>query len=324
MTALGLTAGFPTPVALFIFNRPDATAAVFDRIAGLRPRHLLVVADGPRPGRLGEGEQCAAARSIVNRVDWPCELLINFSDVNLGCKRRVSTGLDWVFSTVNEAIILEDDCIPDASFFFFCQELLGRFRDDERIAMISGDNFQPAPSRKAGSYYFSHYTHIWGWASWRRAWRHYDVEMRLWPTARNQGVLRDILDNSLAYLYWRDIFDAVHSGRIDTWDYQWTFACWMNRGLSVMPAVNLVSNIGFGPEATHTTKGAPVMQREARAMTFPLVHPPFMVCDTQADRYTQSALFGGSAVRSLVRLFVNCVRRRRWAERARAASALQR
>lgn len=154
-----------TPVAFIIFNRPDTTEKVFAEIAKAKPPKLLVIGDGPRVSRQGEAEKVAAARSIIQCVDWDCEVQTNFSDVNLGCKRRVSSGIDWVFEQVEEAIILEDDCLPDPTFFRFCEELLARYRHDQRIGMISGDNFQFGSRRNDDSYYFSKYVHIWGWAT---------------------------------------------------------------------------------------------------------------------------------------------------------------
>src|SRR5665648_587346 len=162
-----------TPVAFIIFNRPETTRRVFAEIAKARPTKLLVIADGPRATHPDDAEKCAVVRAIIDGVDWDCEVLKNYSDVNLGCKRRVSSGLDWVFDTVEEAIILEDDCLPHPTFFRFCEEMLAKYRDDKRIAMISGDNFQFGKKRTEYSYYFSRYTHIWGWASWRRAWDNY-------------------------------------------------------------------------------------------------------------------------------------------------------
>ena len=176
-----------TPVAFLVFNRPHTTDKVFSEIAAANPRKLLIVADGPRPDQPGEAERCVAVRAIVDRVDWDCEVLTNYSDINLGCKARISSGLDWVFDTVEEAIVLEDDCLPHPSFFRFCEELLVKYRDDERIAQIGGVNFQSGRRRTNYSYYFSRYAHIWGWATWRRAWRHYDVALKAWPLIRDGG-----------------------------------------------------------------------------------------------------------------------------------------
>jgi hypothetical protein len=280
-----------TAVAFIVFNRPDTTARVFTEIAKAQPRKLLVVADGPRPDRPGEQEKCALTRSVIERVNWDCEVLTNFSDVNLGCKRRVSSGIDWVFEQVEEAIILEDDCLPHESFFRFCDELLDRYRDDSRIMAISGDNFQIGRPKRPNSYYYSRYTHIWGWATWRRAWQLYDVTMSRWPVMRNSGWLERFGDNRASAQYWTDIFDTVHSGKIDTWDYQWVFACWAQNGFTVLPAVNLVSNIGFHGDATHTKGSSIYANIEAREMIFPLQHPVDVSRDTESDTYTQQTMF---------------------------------
>jgi hypothetical protein len=173
-----------TPIAFFIFNRPHLTQKVFDAIRQAQPKILLVVADGSRFDRADETELCAQTRAVIKQVDWDCQVLTNFSETNLGCKRRVSSGLNWVFETVEEAIILEDDCLPHPTFFPFCETLLDYYRHDSRIMNISGENFQFGRQRTQDSYYFSRYNHCWGWASWRRAWNNYDVEMQLWSVIK--------------------------------------------------------------------------------------------------------------------------------------------
>jgi hypothetical protein len=248
----------------------------------------MVVADGPRADHPDDAEKCAAARAVVERVDWDCEVLTNFSDTNMGCRRRVSSGLDWVFGRGKEAIILEDDCLPHATFFRFCEELLDRFRDDERVMAISGDSFQFGESRSEHSYYYSRYPHCWGWASWRRAWRHYDEEMELWPLIRDGDWLRDILGDRRAVKYWTRILDRSYVGHFDTWDYGWTLACWVQSGLTILPTVNLVSNIGFGAQATHTKVKGRLAEVPTYPMVFPLRHPPLVIRDAQADRFTQA------------------------------------
>jgi len=281
-----------TPVAFFIFNRPHLTQKVFEAIRDAKPAMLLVVADGSRSDRAGEAELCAQTRAIIKQVDWHCEVLTNFSEVNLGCKRRVSSGLDWVFDTVEEAIILEDDCLPHATFFPFCEELLEHYRYDSRIMAISGDNFQFGRRRTADSYYFSRYNHCWGWASWRRAWRYYDVEMSLWSTVKQGNWLQDMLQDDRAIQYWTELFEAVSSDRLDTWDYQWTFACWIQSGLTVLPNVNLVSNIGFHLESTHAKDASSRFASIAtKALQCPLKHPLFVVRDALADGLTQQNVF---------------------------------
>jgi len=287
------------PVAFLIFNRPDTTARVFEAIRRARPPKLLVVADGPRAGRPGEAERCAAARRIIDGVDWPCEVLKSYSDTNLGCKRRVSSGLDWVFATVEEAVILEDDCLPHPTFFRFCEELLDRYRDDERVAMISGDNFQFGKRRTGYSYYFSIYPHIWGWASWRRMWKQYDVAMRSWPEIRDGGWLADIFGDGRTARYWSDIFERTYRNEIDTWDYQLAFSLWSRGGLTILPTVNLVSNIGFGEGASHTNRRNLVANIPSEAMALPLRHPPFMVRDIPADGFTHGIIYDPGFVRKL-------------------------
>ena len=275
-----------TPVAFIIFNRPDTTERVFAEIARAKPPKLLVVADGPRATRQGEAEKCAATRAIVDRVDWNCEVLTNYSEVNLGCKNRVASGLDWVFEQVPEAIILEDDCLPHPTFFRYCEELLGRYRDDERIGQIGGVNFQFGRGRTDDSYYFSRYNHIWGWASWRRAWKNYDVSLTLWPLVREREALLDILGTQRQVKHWATIFQLCYDSKIDTWDYQWTFANMINHSLTILPNVNLISNIGFGENATHTTEDSQLANMAVVKMQFPLVHPAYVIRDARADLIT--------------------------------------
>ena len=272
-----------TPVVFVIFNRPDTTSQVFECIRKARPSQLLIIADGPRADRPREDESCAATRKIVEQVDWPCEVMHEYSDINLGCRKRLASGLNWVFSMVEDAIVLEDDCLPHPTFFRFCEEMLERYRHDERIAHISGVNFQFGQRRTAQSYYFSRYTHIWGWASWRRAWQHYDPDMNTWPSVRDGKWLRDMLGDQRLVDYWSKIFERVYDGDIDTWDYQWLLACWLQNGLSIIPAENLVTNIGFGVDSTHTTENNPTANIPSKELAFPLCSPPFIIRDVVAD-----------------------------------------
>ena len=271
-----------TAVAFLGFNRPQATQRVFEAIRQVRPKQLLLVADGPRPDRPDDQENCAAVRAIVDKVDWPCDVQKNYAEKNLGCKRRVSSGLDWVFSQVKEAIILEDDCLPSSSFFSYCAELLERYRHDTRIMHIGGNNFQNGQKRGNYSYFFSKYNHIWGWATWRRAWKLYDVDMSTWPMVKDSGILRYFCDSEDELSYWSGNFDLMHAGKIDTWDYAWTYACFTN-GLSVYPNVNLVSNIGFAADGTHCSGDSPLANLPTSDIS-PITHPPFIVRHQEADQ----------------------------------------
>lgn len=281
---------FEVPIAFLVFNRPDTTALVFEEIRRIKPLKLLVVADGPRADRPGEAEKCAAVRSIVEQVDWPCEVLNNYAETNMGCKRRVSSGLDWVFELVEEAIILEDDCLPDRSFFSYCERLLDHYRHDERIMHIGGANFQCGLTRGDGSYYYSHLNHIWGWATWRRAWKYYDVNMSSYPLFCKQHHMDNILPHKGMRRAWLRSFSSVFASQLDTWDYQWTYAIWQQNGLSIIPNVNLVTNIGFGSDATHTSDSDNPFAATPAASHGDLVHPRFMVPDRVADEYTFRAI----------------------------------
>ena len=281
-----------TPVVFIIFKRPDTTEKVFEVIRQAKPLKLFVIADGPRADYLGEAEKCEATRAIIDRVDWDCEVLKNYSETNLGCGKRVSSGLDWVFEHVEEAIILEDDCLPYPTFFCFCEELLNKYRYDERIASISGQNVQFCQKRTDYSYYFSRYNHIWGWATWRRAWQYYDFNMKLWTEMRETDFLKDVLGNHQAVKVWTSVFQNMYDGYKFTWDFQWQFACWIHNRLGIISNVNLISNIGFGPESTHISS---TRSRHANmpteAIEFPLKHPPYMIRNLQADNFTQKTLF---------------------------------
>jgi hypothetical protein len=289
-----------TPVAFIIFNRAGHTERVFREIAKARPPKLLVVADGPRASRLGEAEKCAATRAIIQRVDWDCEVLTNFADVNLGCKQRVSSGIDWIFEQVEEAIILEDDCLPDPTFFRFCEEMLERYRHDSRVGMISGDNFQFDNTPVDTSYYFSRYSHIWGWATWRRAWSHYDKDADTWREIRDGSYLKGLTLATDDYRHWLKAFQSVYDGNIDTWDYQWTLSLWGQGMLTVLPSVNLISNLGFDSDATHTRGDSIYANLRTTSMEFPLRHPRVFLPNHAADSFTASSMFTSSL---RVRLF---------------------
>lgn len=293
-----------TPVALLVFNRPELTAQVFAAIREARPPRLLVVADGPRPGRQDDLVKCAEVRRIVEQVDWSCEVLQNYSLENMGCRMRVSSGLDWVFGQVEEAIILEDDCLPEASFFRFCQELLEYYRDDKRIGMVSGDNFQGGVRYTGDSYYFSKYYHVWGWATWKNRWTgYYDADMKKWPAVRNSSWLSNVLGTKSESLAWKKKFEKVFSGKIDTWDYQWVFTNWLQGRLCILPSLNLISNIGFTADATHTKVSNSLDNIERYVMPFPLKHPQIVTINTIADRKSQHVSTGSSFFRFVSEYF---------------------
>jgi hypothetical protein len=275
-----------TPVVLIIFNRPKLTELVFDALARARPRTLLVVADGPRPDVPGDLQGCEEARAVITRVNWKCDVIKNYSDVNLGCGRRPATGISWALEQAEEAIILEDDCVPHPSFFPFCEELLERYRDDERVMHIAGSTYRRHALPTRHSYVFSRLIGGWGWATWRRAWRHFDASLTLWPQLRATPWLLDLLKYESAARYFAHEFEAAYErqGNVTYWDHQWTFACWAQSGLSITPRVNLITNTGCGPGATHMHgRDDPMGNLPAYEIGFPLAHPPVVLPSMEAD-----------------------------------------
>lgn len=284
--------GLKTPVVFIIFNRPDRARIVFERIAQVKPEKLLVIADGPRVEREGEAALCAESRALLDRADWPCEILTNFSETNLGLKRRIVSGLNWVFETVEEAIILEDDCVPHPDFFPFCEQMLEYYRHNPAIMHISGSSFLFDKIKVLDSYYFSRYPYVWGWATWRRAWQHYDSEMKLWANSPDKEALLTKFQNPRERAFWQQTWDKTASGEIQTWDYQWTLTCTIQNGLCIAPARNLVTNIGFDGSATNTQSSESLLADiPATSIGFPLRHPIEINRHHEADRLVAGMAF---------------------------------
>ncbi len=289
-----------TPVAYIVFNRPQHTEKTFAVLREQQPSHLFIIADGPRAGHLTDIERCAAVRQIVANVDWPCEVYRKYAESNLGLKNNVSQGLDWVFSQVERAIVLEDDCVAHPDFFRFCDELLERYADDERVSVITGNNFQNGQHHGEASYYFSKYNHCWGWASWRRAWQHYQGNVPFWPDWSRSDDWRQKMPDVVERRYWSKIFERVHAGKIDnSWAYPWTASVWHYGGLTATPNVNLVSNIGFGPDSTHTASADSPQAAMATSSIGKgkLRHPTAIAQDLVADRYNFDHTFYGQNLR---------------------------
>ena len=282
---------FRTPILFLIFNRPETTAKVFQEIRNIKPTHLYIVGDGPRKHLLDEDARVAEARQIATAIDWPCQVKTLFRNTNLGCKKGVSEAINWFFHHEERGIILEDDCLPHPSFFLYCDALLEKYKDNQRVMAITGDNFQDGQARGDASYYFSVFNHVWGWATWRRAWELYDVDMKFWPDWRKSREWKSFLGNYCARRYWEKIFDNTHAGKVDTWDYQWTYSVWRHQGLTATPNTNLVSNIGFGSNATHTKNTfSPISNLPVKSFQV-LSHPSKIKPDLVADRFVLQNLF---------------------------------
>jgi len=245
--------GFDVPILLLVFNRPDLTGEVMSVLQQLRPKRLFVAADGPRGEVAGENELCRLTREVATTIGWECELKTLLRDRNLGCGRAVSEAIAWFFDQVEEGIILEDDCLPSYSFFEFCEFALEKFREDTRIGTISGDYFLPPELFFEQPYYFSKYFQIWGWATWRRVWQKYRFDLSFESEENWLKIFDDIHPTPLESKYWMEVLRGLEKGTINTWDYQMMLISWREGFLHVAPTKNLVSNIGYRADATHTS-----------------------------------------------------------------------
>lgn len=283
---------YDIPILFLIFNRPDTTEKVFSKIREIKPGKLYIAADGPRQNKVGEVEKCREARAVLDGIDWECDVKTLFRDENLGCKVAVSEAITWFFQNEEMGIILEDDCLPNNSFFLYCKETLEKYKNEDSVMMISGDNFQKGQKRGTASYYFTKFPHIWGWASWRRAWNRYDVNMKDFPLFLEQKVIENIFPNDkLLQDYWIANFNRTYQGGLDTWDYQWVYTIYKNNGLCVAPNYNLISNIGFREDATHTKTLESSVANMPTQEIESIKHPDFIVIDSKADEFSRNYVF---------------------------------
>ncbi len=278
-----------TPVLLLIFNRPDNTKKVFDAIASMKPEKLYIAADGPRIERPDDVELCKQTRKIIDLIDWSCNLVTMFRDENLGARYACTTALDWFFDQEEEGIVLEDDCIAGSDFFRFCSELLEKYRDDPRVMHIAGTNLQFGRKRGSASYYFSMIPAVWGWASWRRVWKNYDPEMEKFEQFEKENQTINIFPDKKIADWVTNMARMIYEKKIITWDYPLAFHIGINNGLCIVPNVNLVTNIGFGAQSTHTKDSShahadiPIQKIEG-----PLIHPKFYIPNREADLFQLS------------------------------------
>jgi hypothetical protein len=296
-----------TPVVVCVFNRPRHTLELMRALAGPAPSHLMVIADGPRADRIDDPKKCDAALQIVRQnIVWPCAVAWNISKTNLGCRKRIQSGLNWVFSQVDSAIILEDDCIPDPTFFQYCENLLDAYRDRPEVGIVSGSNPLAIDDQNSffandESYLFSRYPIIWGWATWRRVWQNYDPDIAEWQTLRQTDWLSTVLADPLAVSYWRAIFNRVLDG-FDAWDYSLNYSLWRHDALTIIPRVNMIRNIGFGPEAIHTRFHDSRADQKSSPPDMPLLHPLGILRSSAFDAAYERTWCSGTSEQLLERL----------------------
>ncbi|QHS63038.1 glycosyltransferase family A protein [Chitinophaga agri] len=284
-----------TPVLLLIFNRPAQTMRILESIRMQQPARLFIAADGPRPLKPGDAALCQETReTVLNYIDWPCEVSTLFREQNMGCAKAVSSGINWFFSQVEEGIILEDDCLPDPTFYHFCTTLLEHHRHNDQVMHIGGSNYQAGIIRGNASYYYSRYAHIWGWATWRRAWQYYDVSLQRYRHASRED---------LPPQFEREL-DAFFEERMDTWDTQWFLSVLFNKGLAITPNTNIIRNIGYGKEATHTKNEPAWFKKMVYGSISHIIHPDTLTPDSEADAYTLDTVFRSSYLFHMVRKIV--------------------
>ena len=284
--------GFDVPILFIVFNRPDTTVLVFQRIREQRPAKLFVAADGPRASREGEKERCEAVRKLIlDGIDWECDVQTKFSDVNLGCGLAESSAMLWFFNAIGEGIVLEDDTLPDPSFFNYCRELLNYYRNEPDVFLISGNNFQNGKQRGDGSYYFSTYAGTWGYASWKRAWEGYDFSLKSIDRDLFEKILDEQFSNESEKNTWRTTYENFHAGKYDTWDFQFCFDRWRRKGKGIAPNVNLITNIGFGNNATHCVNPDDPAANLPLGSINKIIHPSSKTICEKADRYQYKKYF---------------------------------
>lgn len=281
-----------TAVLLILFNRSDTALQVLERIKHAGVKRLYLFSDGPRSSKPGEAETLIQVQNeILEAINWDCKVFTRFEKENKGPRYAIGNGINWFFEQEERGIIFEHDCLPNPSFFQFCEELLEYYAEDERIMHISGNNFQFGQKRGDGDYYFSRLNHIWGFATWKRAWKHYDVEMKDYPLFKEQGAFQSLFANKRMQKIWEGILDKTHQKQLETWDYQWTFSLWKNNGLAILPNINLVSNIGFDASALNTTNPNHRLAAMETAEMNKIAHPRLIIPDTKADDFSMLEVF---------------------------------
>lgn len=286
-----------TAVLFLVFSRLDTTKQVFEAIRQAKPPRLYVAADGARVGKEGEAEKVQAVRDfIIQNIDWDCQVKTLFRDKNLGCKNAVSSAITWFFDNEEQGIILEDDCLPSQSFFWYCEELLNKYKDDIKTYLISGDSRATESIQMQEDYGFCKYPMIWGWASWSRAWQQYDVNIKDWPEEK-KTVLASVGTRQATKRFWKAIFDKMYRKEIDTWDYQLCYLLLRNQGKCIVPKINLIKNIGFGNDATHTfDENSTSANREIYDIPLPLNHNYKYESEVKINQYYDTNEFTSPSI----------------------------
>lgn len=274
---------FKTPVVFICFNRPSLTRITFHQIRKQKPTKLFLIMDAPKLGNNSDKKKCAKVKKIISQIDWKCKVYKNFSKHNLGLKTRITSGLTWVFKKVDKAIILEDDCYPSKNFFYFCETMLRLYKNNMKISIITGNNFQRKPINK-DSYYFSKYSHIWGWATWKRSWDLFDDNEKKIEKFLVSKKFKNICKTRDEQNYWISMNHQIKKGKLKSWAYYFLLSIWKNNGLTITPNFNLIKNLGFDSNLStnqhdlNLKTSLPKNKLEA-----PLKHPKLIKLNERAD-----------------------------------------
>ncbi|MFS4491329.1 nucleotide-diphospho-sugar transferase [Maribacter sp. 2308TA10-17] len=275
--------GFKTGILFIVFNRPDFTKEVFEAIRSIKPERLYIASDGPRLNVEEDFSKVEKTREyLLSNIDWDCKVQTLFREENMGCGKNVKLAIDWFFENEEYGIILEDDCLPVPSFFQYCEELLKRYADDDRIGMISGANHLTNYYNLKDSYLFSKSFTSWGWATWKRSWQFMDHDMT-WLESNKMAIIKNISYSRISHSHWKNAIYKVENKLADAWDYQWYFSLSGQNQLCIFPKHNLISNIGWGDDATHTIGKGKQSYKETENIEFPLKHPEFIMPDRKYD-----------------------------------------
>lgn len=301
------------PILILTFNRPDLTKKLLIVLSKIKPNNIFFASDGPREHIKSDMNNVNKTRGLIRLINWSCDVKTLFNDKNLGCAKSVHQAIDWFFENVDQGIILEDDCIPDETFFTFSSEMLKKYRNHKKIMAIGGQcfNHKTLKITNKESYQFSGYIFCWGWATWRRAWRNFDFNMRRWNDLSAQKILQTRGNNSILFsMYWTRIFNDLYENKINSWAYRWLYSCWMNNGISIIPNANLVQNIGFRNDATHTSKGNKFTENlPLQKLVLPIRHPKKISIDIKNDLWLSKNIYGITAYSILKEIIFNLLKR---------------
>ena len=294
---------FNTPIVLICFNRPLETEKVFSKIKSIKPKKLFLIMDGPKKNCSNDAINCIQVRNIITKIAWNCKVYKNFSKKNLGLKKRIVTGLNWVFNRTNSAIILEDDCLPSNDFFNYCEKLLIYYKKNNLVKFITGNNFQKSKLNIKADYYFSKYSHIWGWATWKNTWKLYCDNNKIWDKYLDSKDFRKICPNYLERRYWKSMFNEVKNGHLKSWSIYLLFSIWRSGGLTATPNINLVKNLGFNKRGTNTKTGKIEYNKKIQNIGKDLKHPKEIFHNFSADNYVFENIYNQSLKKKITNYF---------------------